>query len=162
MAHYGSGDGSPTHVDKADGSPLTAADRAAHESIVADLTAWRPDIPIISEEADLAPYEVREAWPRFWLVDPLDGTKEFLQRNGEFTVNIALIEDGVPVLGIVFAPALDLLYAAATGVGAWRQSGNAAPEPIFHAQPVDGAGLIVVESRSHPSPELETFLDGLE
>ena len=110
---------------KADKSPITAADREAHTVITQALARWTPDVPVVSEEGDLPSADVRKSWRRFWLVDPLDGTKEFLQRNGEFTVNIALISDGEPVLGVVFAPALDLLYVAGRGLGAWkRQTGR--------------------------------------
>lgn len=106
---------------KADASPLTLADLAAHRTIVAGLEAITPDLPILSEEASNIPYEVRRNWHRFWLVDPLDGTKEFIKRNGEFTVNIALIENSVPILGVVYAPVLDTCYYAAQGVGAFKQ-----------------------------------------
>jgi 3'(2'), 5'-bisphosphate nucleotidase len=155
MQHYGSGEGVSY---KADQSPLTAAVRAAHEAITAALEEMTPDIPVISEEGTLPPYEQRRGWERFWLVDPLDGTKEFLQQNGEFTVNIALIEGGEPVLGVVYAPAIHVEYAAGRGLGSWkselggdaaRLTGPAAPGP---------EGAVVVESRSHPSKELEAFL----
>jgi 3'(2'), 5'-bisphosphate nucleotidase len=145
-------------VAKADGSPLTLADSAAQEVIMHELRAWEPSIPIISEEADAAPYDERRHWQRFWLVDPLDGTKEFLSHNGEFTVNIALIDGGDPVLGVVYAPALALMYTAARGHGAWKQEGSAAPARIFHVPPAPGQPLVVIESRSHPSAELEAFL----
>lgn len=143
---------------KADRSPLTAADRAAHASIAADLAAWDPAIPVVSEEGDIPPHEVRRAWSRFWLVDPLDGTKEFLARNGEFTVNVALVEGDAPVLGAVYAPALDLLYFAAAGLGAWKREPGRPPERIFSRPPAPGAPLLVAESRSHPSAELEAYL----
>jgi 3'(2'), 5'-bisphosphate nucleotidase len=155
LAHYG--EGAPS-VAKADGSPLTLADSAAQSVIIDDLHAWDASIPIISEEADAASFEERRDWPRFWLVDPLDGTKEFLSHNGEFTVNIALIDGGEPVMGVVYAPALGLLYTAARGCGAWRQEGDSAPVRIFHVPPAPGQPLVVIESRSHPSPELEAFL----
>lgn len=155
MAHYGA----PGTVElKADRSPVTAADRAAHRVIVAALAAWRPDVPVVSEEGEIAPFEVRRHWSRFWLVDPLDGTKEFLHHNGEFTVNIALIEDGDPVLGVVFAPAIDVLYAAGRGLGSWKRQGTTEAVRLFGpARPAED-GIVVVESRSHPSPDLEAFL----
>tara|TARA_B100000959_G_C14864231_1_gene575559 strand:- start:80 stop:1039 length:960 start_codon:yes stop_codon:yes gene_type:complete len=96
---------------KADNSPLTKADLASHEIIVAGLQALKLDIPILSEESDDIPYSVRRGWQRYFLIDPLDGTKEFINRNGEFTVNIALIKEGVPVLGVVYVPVKDVIYA---------------------------------------------------
>jgi 3'(2'), 5'-bisphosphate nucleotidase len=143
---------------KEDRTPITAADRAAHRLIMDALAAWNPSVPVISEEGAIPPFGERSAWERFWLVDPLDGTKEFLKRNGEFTVNIALIEHGAPVLGVVFAPALDLMYFAGRGLGAWKQHGHSAPERIVSRPPAPGAALTIVESRSHPSEALEAYL----
>jgi 3'(2'), 5'-bisphosphate nucleotidase len=143
---------------KEDRTPITAADRAAHRVIADSLTTWDPSIPVISEEGAIPPFTERRAWDRFWLVDPLDGTKEFLKRNGEFTVNIALIEYGAPVLGVVFAPVLDLMYSAGRGLGAWKQDGHLAPERIVSRPPAPGTALTIVESRSHPSEALETYL----
>src|SRR5512138_1293500 len=115
---------------KADSSPLTLADMRSHEIIVKALHALTPDVPILSEEASDVPFEVRSKWTRYWLVDPLDGTKEFVSRNGEFTVNIALIEQHVPVLGAVFVPVSDTLYLATLENGATRQIGTAPAEEI--------------------------------
>jgi 3'(2'), 5'-bisphosphate nucleotidase len=143
---------------KADGSPITLADHAAQRVIAQELRQWDPDVPVVSEEAERAPYEERQYWRRFWLVDPLDGTKEFISRNGEFTVNIALIEDGEPVLGVVYAPALDVMYGAAKGSGAWRTESDGARVRISHLPPHRDRPLTVVESRSHGSPELEAYL----
>jgi 3'(2'), 5'-bisphosphate nucleotidase len=143
---------------KDDRSPLTAADRAAHAAIVAGLAALEPRLPILSEEGRAIPYAERRAWSRFWLVDPLDGTKEFIKRNGEFTVNIALIENGAPVLGVVYAPALDRLYCGAVGEGAFVCSGTGHRDPVRVRSADPAAGLTVVMSRSHPSPELDDFL----
>lgn len=155
LSHYGA----DIQVErKADDSPLTAADRAAHRVLVDGLTALDPSIHVISEEGDVAPYVCRREWDRFWLVDPLDGTKEFIKRNGEFTVNVGLIDDGQPVLGVVFAPALDLLYWAVTGAGTWKQDQGAEPVRVFSTGRAPDEPLVVVESRSHPSPELEDFL----
>ena len=126
--------------------------------IAAALAQWTPAIPVISEEGGIADYAERRAWRQFWLVDPLDGTKEFISRNGEFTVNIALVDDGAPVLGVVFAPALELAYVAGRDLGAWRREGGGTAVRIASAPPAPGAGLAVVESRSHPSPALEAFL----
>jgi 3'(2'), 5'-bisphosphate nucleotidase len=155
MEHYHSG---VAVTQKGDKGPVTAADHAAHDVILRALTEWDGSIPVISEEGDIPPHSVRAAWKRFWLVDPLDGTKEFIQRNGEFTVNIALIENGVPVLGVIYAPALDLMYYAGEGLGAWKREENQAPHRITSHPPHPGHGLVVAESRSHPSAELEEYL----
>jgi 3'(2'), 5'-bisphosphate nucleotidase len=154
LEHYSKAAGSTA---KADGSPLTLADTSAERVIVDALRDWDPEIPVISEETEAAPYDERKTWKRFWLVDPLDGTKEFLAHNGEFTVNIALIENGEPVLGVVYAPALDSMYTAAKGLGAWKTAEGLTAR-IHHDQPVRGAALRVIESRSHASPELEAYL----
>ena len=106
---------------KADESPLTAADLAAHQVIMTGLAALDPLLPVLSEEAKALPWSERQHWSRYWLVDPLDGTREFVKRNGEFTVNIALIDDRRPVLGVVLAPVTGELYIAASGQGAWLQ-----------------------------------------
>jgi 3'(2'), 5'-bisphosphate nucleotidase len=144
--------------EKDDSSPLTLADEAAHRVLVDGLRRIDPSTPVVSEEAEAAPFDTRRKWRRFWLVDPLDGTKEFIKRRAEFTVNVALIEDGEPVLGVVLAPALDLLYWAVKGVGAWRETMNGRPERIYSSSPAPGTPLTVVESLSHPSPELEEYL----
>ncbi|MEO7073630.1 MAG: 3'(2'),5'-bisphosphate nucleotidase CysQ [Rhodanobacter sp.] len=107
---------------KADASPVTAADLAAQRVIVAALTTLQPALPVLSEESDAVPWDVRRHWSRYWLVDPLDGTREFVKRNGEFTVNIALIEDHRSVLGAVLAPVTGALYVAARDAGAWLQA----------------------------------------
>ena len=143
---------------KADGSPVTAADRAAHRSILESLSAWDPGIPVISEEGLIPPFDARRDWRRFWLVDPLDGTKEFLAGNGEYTVNIALIEDETPVMGVVYAPELDVMYVAGRGLGAWKHEGAAVPVRIYSAAAAPGSALVIAESRSHPSPALEAYL----
>jgi 3'(2'), 5'-bisphosphate nucleotidase len=147
---------------KADGSPLTSADRAAHEVIDAALKAWDPAVPVVSEEGELPGAAERRGWRRFWLVDPLDGTKEFVSRNGEFTVNIALIEDGEPALGVVFAPALSHCWYAGRGQGAWSEAPASAPVRIHSAPAAPGAPLVVVESRSHPSERLERYLGSID
>jgi 3'(2'), 5'-bisphosphate nucleotidase len=143
---------------KADASPVSAADIAAQRVIVEALSAWDPTIPIVAEESALPGEAVRATWRRYWLVDPLDGTREFLAGNGEFTVNIALIDDRAPVLGVVLAPALDLTYYAGRGLGAWRRRDAAPAERIMSGPRRPGQPLRVVESRSHPSPELEALL----
>ena len=144
---------------KVDGSPLTNADRASHDAIVASLQRLEPDTPIISEEAAIAPAAERAGWQRFWLVDPLDGTREFVDGLPDYTVNIALIADGVPILGVVQAPARDVLYYGARGVGSWRQDGDDAPVRIYSRPPAPGTPLRMLESRSHRSAELDAFAD---
>jgi 3'(2'), 5'-bisphosphate nucleotidase len=124
------------------------------------LTALTPSIPVVSEESPLPSVAELRAWTEFWLVDPLDGTKEFLAANGEFTLNVALISGGIPVLGVVAAPALDALYFAACGRGAWRRHADGASERIVSVSP-PGDRTRVVESRSHPSAELENYLSTL-
>jgi 3'(2'), 5'-bisphosphate nucleotidase len=142
---------------KEDDSPLTAADLASHHCLVEGLEKLRPHYPVLSEESKSLPYAERSAWETYWLIDPLDGTKEFVKRNGEFTVNIALIHRQVPVLGVVYAPAKDLCYFASEGCGAFRQQGTAEPETI-RAEPCAPARVRVVGSRSHGGAELETYL----
>ena len=144
--------------DKDDASPVTEADERAEALILPELATLTPDVPVISEEAAAAG-RVPEAGARFWLVDPLDGTKEFVSRNGEFTVNIALVEDGRPVLGVVHVPALGRLYAGAVGEGAFVEDEGGRREIACRQPPL--AGLTVVSSRSHGDPDaLAGFLDG--
>jgi 3'(2'), 5'-bisphosphate nucleotidase len=144
-------------LDKTDGSPLTAADMAAHEVICAGLRHIAPDIPIVSEENKDNP-PVAPGVP-FWLVDPLDGTKEFLNRNGEFTVNIALVRDSLPVLAAVHAPALGTTYVGQRGLGAWRIRNGGAPQPIAVSAPQ--GELRVVASRSHSDERTAALLQQL-
>lgn len=146
-------------TEKEDRSPLTEADIASHHKIVDGLQAIDPTIPILSEEAKALPYEQRRGWERFWLVDPLDGTKEFIKRNGEFTVNIALIVDGRPVLGVVHAPAIHSTYSGIVGEGAWIEHDG--PRTPIHARPFEGGKLQVVASRSHAGPETEVLIENL-
>jgi 3'(2'), 5'-bisphosphate nucleotidase len=145
---------------KEDDSPLTEADRAAHELIVARLRELTPGIPVLSEESDKLDYAARASWSRFWLVDPLDGTREFIQRNGEFTVNIALIDGHHPVLGVVNVPVLARSYYACAGQGAYKQQGVQAAQPM-HVRRFAGGKAIVAASRSHAGPETEVFLQHL-
>ncbi|HEX2138937.1 MAG TPA: 3'(2'),5'-bisphosphate nucleotidase CysQ [Woeseiaceae bacterium] len=145
---------------KDDKSPLTQADMAAHRSIVSDLRELTPDLPILSEEAGLPAFEQRAEWERYWLVDPLDGTKEFVKRNGEFTVNIALIEAHRPVLGVVHVPVTGKTYVGCEGLGAEARAAdgtrNAIKVAIESANPVR-----VVGSRSHRGASLDAFLEKL-
>jgi len=154
---YNSDDGYAVE-DKADKSPLTAADVASHDLIDAGLRELRPDLPILSEESSEVPYDERAGWTTYWLVDPLDGTREFIKRNGEFTVNIALIRDGVPLLGVVHAPVIDVYYYAVQGYGAWKQDNDAEATPI-HVQPLADGPVRVAGSRSHANERLAAFLD---
>jgi 3'(2'), 5'-bisphosphate nucleotidase len=145
-------------LNKADASPMTEADARAEAVIVPRLQALTPGVPVVAEEAASAG-AAPHVESTFWLVDPLDGTKEFIGRNGEFTVNIALVHCGVPVLGVVLAPALGQLYAGARGVGAWVEEGGVR-RPIACRQPPP-EGLTVVSSRSHGDrAALAAFLAG--
>lgn len=148
---------------KADNSPLTEADKKSNEVIVTQLQKLYPGIPFISEETKLTPYEVRKHWKRFWLIDPIDGTKEFIKKNGEFTVNIALMENNEPVLGVVYAPALNKCYVGVKGYGSYLYS------PLNESFKELKAGkhyyeleqVNVVASRSHLSEETIQFVDRL-
>jgi 3'(2'), 5'-bisphosphate nucleotidase len=149
--------------EKADQSPLTEADRRANDVIIAALRERYPEVPVISEETKATDYVTRQHWETFWLVDPLDGTKEFVKRNGEFTVNIALVDRGEPVAGVVFQPAADRLYLGVKGKGA-TLSVNGAP-----AAPISGGPhyrerekVLVVASRSHLTDAVREFVAGLE
>jgi 3'(2'), 5'-bisphosphate nucleotidase len=144
---------------KADHSPLTLADMRSHAIISEGLRRRFPDIPILSEEGRAISYEERSQWERFWLVDPLDGTKEFVKRNGEFTVNIALVEDSIPVLSVVHAPVLGTTYLGQRGVGAWLIK-EGAVQPISVAPPHEGE-LRVVASRSHSDEKTTALLQKL-
>ena len=140
---------------KGDDSPLTKADQAAHEVIISFLE--KTGVPILSEEGKSIPFEARTNWDYFWMVDPLDGTKEFIKKNGEFTVNIALIHRGIPVLGVVYAPVLKWLYWGNTEEGAWKQVENEVPIAL---QKSDSSEVkTIVASRSHLSPETQEFID---
>jgi len=146
---------------KEDNSPLTAADLAAHRAILDGLHVLTPQIPILSEEsAEQAAWDVRRQWIRYWLVDPLDGTREFVKRNGEFTVNIALIEEHRPVLGVVFAPVLDEMYYAWRGGHAFAETKaqNGKVELHTRRRPTP---LVVAGSRSHADPRTLAALEKL-
>jgi 3'(2'), 5'-bisphosphate nucleotidase len=147
------GDFAVTH--KRDASPLTQADLAAHRHIVAALQRLTPELPILSEEDADIPYATRRTWTRYWLVDPLDGTREFVKRNDEFTVNIALIDHGIAQLGVIHAPALGLTYAAAAGCGAWRWRNGVREAIRTRAVP---ARPVFAVSKSHRDAALDAFL----
>lgn len=159
MEVYRSGDTGET--SKADNSPLTLADLAAHRTIVEALTRLTPEIPVLSEEAADIPYPERAQWTRFWLVDPLDGTKEFIKRNGEFTVNIALVENGEPVMGVVYAPVPDVCYYGARSEVACVQRGNAPAQSVMVQPHTAGKPIKVVASRSHSDARTEALLKQL-
>ncbi len=143
---------------KDDDSPLTAADIASHKLLCAGLERLEPRLPILSEEnAERIGTRERLGWQRYWLVDPLDGTKEFLKRNGEFTINIALVEDGVPVLGIVHVPVSGMSYLGLAGHGAESRDGKGATHVLKAAGPVTSRPVRIVGSRSHAGGELEDF-----
>ena len=145
--------------DKEDESPLTKADLAAHKIIVNKLENLTPQIPIISEESGIPDYEERKDWDEFWIVDPLDGTKEFIKRNGEFTINIALVRDGKPVMGVVYVPAQSLLYYASEDEGAFKKDGDNRPQRIYSTKADTSRPLTIIESRSHGSDKLENYLE---
>ncbi len=150
---------------KQDNTPLTLADRRSHQTIARFLETT--GLPILSEEGKDIPYEQRKKWERFWLVDPLDGTKEFIKRNGEFTVNIALIDNKFPVAGVIYVPVKKLLYFAAEGLGSFMAENITQPQELDnllensvslpHTFP--GGGYIVVASRSHMNEETRRYID---
>ncbi|MES2603320.1 MAG: 3'(2'),5'-bisphosphate nucleotidase CysQ [Pseudomonadota bacterium] len=157
---YGQSEMAVSH--KEDDSPLTAADLAAHRVITTALQTLTPDVPVLSEESASISWDERRQWSRYWLVDPLDGTKEFIKRNGEFTVNIALIENGVPVLGVVYVPVLDWCYSGAAGKGARVE--KAGETAAIHVAPLSRGQqrLRVVASRNHRGDELDAWLERVQ
>lgn len=148
-------------VKKEDNSPLTQADLAAHHTIVEALSRLTSNIPIISEESVATAYDIRKQWKQYWLIDPLDGTREFVKRNGEFTVNIALINEHKPVLGVVYAPVSEVLYFAASGKGAYKQTQSNPPQ-LIHTKTLDLQHPIVAGSRSHSDQRMQNFMHNLE
>ena len=154
MAVYGSEDFGVTSKD--DASPLTQADLAAHRHIVAELEKLEPKYPVLSEEDADIDWATRQSWTRLWLVDPLDGTKEFIKRNGDFTVNIALIENGTPIMGVVHAPALNITYLAAEGEGAFKIENGSRNSITTRKVPKVPAFVV---SRSHKDEKLARLLD---
>ncbi|WP_035385454.1 3'(2'),5'-bisphosphate nucleotidase CysQ [Ferrimonas futtsuensis] len=154
MVHYGN----PQTRYKGDSTPLTEADLASHRVLVKGLGALTPELPILSEESGVPDWEERRHWRRYWLLDPIDGTKEFIAENGEFTVNIALIEHGRPLLGVVVAPALSRSYSGGPGLGAWLTQGGV--KSAIAAVPQRAVPRVVC-SRSHPSAELAAWLKAL-
>lgn len=155
--------GTEFEVDvKEDKSPLTEADRRGNEVIVNSLQSLYPEIPIISEETKTVEYSERKDWEYFWLVDPLDGTKEFIKRNGEFTVNIALVHRDTPVLGVVFQPVGDRLFWSQEGKGAWLSENGSDPVELKGGAHYSAKSKVtVVASRSHRTQEVEDFVEKL-
>lgn len=150
---------------KSDESPLTQADLAAHRILADGLGRLTPDLPLFSEEAALPPFEERRTWQRYWLVDPLDGTKEFINRNGEFTVNVALIDGQRPSVGVVGVPVRQQIYVGVAGRGAWRldrREGGETRVALRGRTRREEAPLVVVASRSHGGERLERYLVALE
>ena len=145
---------------KEDESPLTQADLASHHRIVAGLEALTPGMPIISEESGLPDFEERSQWLRYWLIDPLDGTREFVNRNGEFTVNIALIDNQKPVFGVVHVPVQDKTYIGCEGIGAERRNADGSRESIRVAD-TSARPVRIVGSRSHRGASLDAYLENL-
>jgi len=146
---------------KADNSPLTEADLASHHCIVDGLKVITPDIPVLSEESSEQDLQGRINWRKYWLIDPLDGTKEFIKKNGEFTVNIALIEDGVAVFGVVYAPVLGVLYYGDSD-GAYKVEGDIVSEIKVQPAPSGNEVWSVVGSRSHQSTEFLDFVKNIK
>ena len=145
---------------KEDETPLTEADMAAHHFIEASLQTLTPEIPILSEESADIPFQTRQQWQRYWLVDPLDGTREFIKRNGEFSINIALVENGDAILGVVYAPVTHTSYYARRGAGAFKREPGRKAVPMHCQTPVRDK-VIVAVSRSHRGASLTAFLEKL-
>ena len=150
---------------KLDDSPLTDADRRAHNLIVDRLSNLTPDIPLLSEESDAIDYGLRKSWQRYWLIDPLDGTKEFINRNGEFTVNIALIENGQSVAGVVHVPVTGISYFGGIGLKAWKQNSNHSDGEVkqISSRPMEeNSGVRIVASRRHLGEQLNALVGKIE
>jgi len=143
--------------EKEDQSPLTEADLISHQTIINRLTEITPDIPVLSEESAGEELQNRMSWDRYWLIDPLDGTKEFIKKNGEFTVNIALIESNTPVFGVVFAPAIDIIYYGGKDIGSFKITGEKEAIKIQTKKKTSSA-MKIVGSRSHQSEEFKKFI----
>jgi len=145
---------------KADNSPLTEADQKSNDIIIEGLKSAYPDIPLISEESKEIPYDERKGWEYFWLIDPLDGTKEFVKKNGEFTVNIALIQGNHPVLGVVYVPVQEVTYYGSEGNGSYKIEANGETSQIqntYHYS--DKQRISIVASRSHLSDAVIEFVE---
>ena len=147
---------------KADNSPLTKADIKSNEIITKGLKDLYPEIPILSEENKEVSYSIRKSWKYFWCIDPLDGTKEFVKKNGEFTVNIALIYKDTPVLGVIYAPVLEILYYAKKDQGAFKQDKNKKPQRLPIYKHTNNNTLKVIVSKSHYNQETKDFVNNLK
>jgi len=147
---------------KKDNSPLTKADIKSNEIITGSLKDLYPKIPILSEENKEVPYNIRRNWEYFWLIDPLDGTKEFVKKNGEFTANIALIHKDTPVLGVIYAPVLKILYYAQKDKGAFKQEKNRKPQRLSICREANNDTLKIIVSKSHYNQETKEFVDNLK
>jgi 3'(2'), 5'-bisphosphate nucleotidase len=145
---------------KADDSPLTRADLASHRILVAALERLTPDIPVLSEESAATAFEARRDWPRLWVVDPLDGTREFIKRNGEFTINVALVEDHRPVLGVIAVPALGRSYVGIPGSGAFVRN-DAGDRRAIRTRRPPADPPVVLGSRSHGNPRSEAYFEAI-
>ncbi len=144
-------------------SPLTEADKVSNKIILAELKKLYPEIPFISEETKAIEYNERKKWDHCWLIDPIDGTKEFIKRNGEFTVNIALVENGKPTLGVVLAPALNKMWSAKSGEGCFIINESRERKPLARGNHFNDLKIVrVIGSRSHMSTETELFIQGLK
>ena len=143
---------------KIDNSPLTLADKAANKIICDGLLKINPIIPILSEENDIPDYAIRKSWSTCWIIDPLDGTKEFIKRNGEFTTNIALVKNGIPILGVVHAPNFGRTYWAAKGFGAHEIYKGASTSIHANSYRFDDEGLKIACSRSHMNPSIKAYI----
>ena len=146
--------------EKDDKSPLTDADLAAHNTIIKGLSSLTPDIPILSEESSTIPFAERQQWQTYWLVDPLDGTREFIKRNGEFTVNIALIDNHKSIIGVIHVPVLNVDYFAWQGGGSFKCESGSKPKPI-KVKKLDNNRLVVAGSRSHGSEQMQAYMKNL-
>lgn len=147
-------------VWKEDQSPVTQADVRSQALIQVGLEALLPGVPMLAEEGDVPPYAARAAWTRFWCVDPLDGTRDFVNRTGEFSINMGLVVGNTPVLGLLHAPVQALSYFGAPGVGAWKREGNGAWQAIQPQAPRDGP-MRIFTSRQHTGPKTLAFIDRL-
>ncbi|MFK5914404.1 MAG: 3'(2'),5'-bisphosphate nucleotidase CysQ [Woeseiaceae bacterium] len=146
--------------EKSDHTPITEADLAASHLIESSLKELTPHLPILTEETKPVAFSERSQWPRYWLIDPLDGTREFIKRNGEFTVNISLVDGDESVMGVIYAPVIGVLYYAAKGQGAYKQSSTNSPIAIRVNETCSGK-TVVACGRSHPTKEITRFLENL-
>ncbi|WP_299730263.1 3'(2'),5'-bisphosphate nucleotidase CysQ [uncultured Endozoicomonas sp.] len=147
---------------KSDSTPVTKADLAANAVIIKGLESLPVNYPILSEESEHKDWAIRQQWQRYWLVDPLDGTKEFINRNGQFTVNIALIDQRYPILGIVYVPCMDTVYYGGKGLGSWKQEGASAAVAISPRKFEPEIDVVVLGSRSYGSERAQQYIEGLQ